>query len=310
VPGLGDIPLLGNAFKGRDDSVRRTEVIFLITPHIVKDKGLSAAAKVAVDGIEMTRVGQHDVILPWSRSKMSAGHVRDALRQLEANNTDKALWETDKALGLDPSANEARRLREKLTGERAYVPGRSLLDDAVDQMVKEQTGQRKDRGTRKVPNPEPVLPQSSAGAPQEKIAQVTPEAPVESAPATPAKATEPAESTPVVPAVDALKIVPAVDTTAPVAATAPAAENDKPATEPKQEPATQEPATKPESNTNGAEAEKKDQPAVTNPVDASAKPVEEPKAQETPKAEDKPKTEEKPTDAQTESILKDFGSGK
>jgi type II secretory pathway component GspD/PulD (secretin) len=38
VPGLGDIPLLGNAFKGYDDQLKREEIIFLITPTIVKDQ--------------------------------------------------------------------------------------------------------------------------------------------------------------------------------------------------------------------------------------------------------------------------------
>lgn len=318
VPGLGDIPLVGNAFKGRDDSVRRTEVIFLITPHIVKDKGLAAAAKVAAQGIEMTRVGQHDVVLPWSRSKLSAGHVRDALKQMEANNADKALWEADKALGLDPGANEARRLREKLAGERTYLPGRSLLDDAVDQLVKEQTGHRKDRGTRQSPNPEPALPQSSAGEPAVKVADGTPETPVQTAPAKPEVTAQRTESTAPAPADDAVKIMPALDRAAPTApAPDPAPQTDKPATETKNEP-----AAKPEADTHGAEAEKKDQPAAPSAAETPSKPAEEPnapasqaepaesKVEDAPKTEQKPKEQAKPIDAQTQNILKDFGAGK
>jgi len=44
VPGLGDIPVAGHAFKSRDDSSTREELIFLITPHIID---LEAQAKAA-----------------------------------------------------------------------------------------------------------------------------------------------------------------------------------------------------------------------------------------------------------------------
>jgi type II secretory pathway component GspD/PulD (secretin) len=37
VPVLGDIPFIGNAFRGHDDSTNRNEIIFLITPTIVDD---------------------------------------------------------------------------------------------------------------------------------------------------------------------------------------------------------------------------------------------------------------------------------
>ena len=38
VPLIGDIPLLGNAFKNKDDEIKRTELLIAITPHVVKDK--------------------------------------------------------------------------------------------------------------------------------------------------------------------------------------------------------------------------------------------------------------------------------
>ncbi len=38
VPLVGDIPVIGNAFKNKDDVIARTELLIAITPHIVKDK--------------------------------------------------------------------------------------------------------------------------------------------------------------------------------------------------------------------------------------------------------------------------------
>lgn len=37
VPLIGDIPLIGNAFKNKDDEVKRTELLIAISPHVVKD---------------------------------------------------------------------------------------------------------------------------------------------------------------------------------------------------------------------------------------------------------------------------------
>jgi MSHA type pilus biogenesis protein MshL len=37
IPVLGDIPLIGRAFSGSYDTSERTELIFFVTPHIVKD---------------------------------------------------------------------------------------------------------------------------------------------------------------------------------------------------------------------------------------------------------------------------------
>lgn len=156
VPGLGDIPIVGNAFRGQDDTVRRSEVIFLITPHIVKDRALARAGAGAKDEIERIREGSREALLPWSNTKLASSYLRDALRQLKAGNREKALWEVDMALDLHPRMNEALRLKERLMGYQVYEPGGSLLDETVDAMIQDQTG-RRPRPRRPVdPDPEPV----------------------------------------------------------------------------------------------------------------------------------------------------------
>jgi len=44
VPLLGDIPFLGRAFSGTYDSSERTELVFFVTPHIVKDLATEKSA--------------------------------------------------------------------------------------------------------------------------------------------------------------------------------------------------------------------------------------------------------------------------
>lgn len=193
TPFLGDIPIAGAAFQGRSDTIDRNEVIFLITPHIVRDQSLYAAGDAVKDGVEMVRFGARQGLLPWSRSKMSAAHLRDALKALENDDQDTALYEVDLALGLEPRETEAIRLKEKLTGERAYWPGRSLMNDAVDMMVEQATGQRRSdqRSAPVRPDPAPSKITPKAVEPQGNVS-------VESAAPTVAAQSQPvAEPSPV-----------------------------------------------------------------------------------------------------------------
>lgn len=164
VPGLASVPLAGEAFKGRSDDIDRTEIIFLITPHIVKDEALEAAGQAAADGIEMIRLGVREGLLPWSRTKMTAAHLRDALEAVEAGDDAKALWKVDLALGMQPNQPEAIRLKEKLTGRRVYHPRLSVLNQAVDLLVERTTERR--RPPRPVePDPGPTRPDEHVPAP-------------------------------------------------------------------------------------------------------------------------------------------------
>src|SRR5690606_25537861 len=44
VPVLSDIPILGNLFKSTVDTVRRTELLVLLTPRVVRDRQDARAA--------------------------------------------------------------------------------------------------------------------------------------------------------------------------------------------------------------------------------------------------------------------------
>lgn len=163
VPGLGDVPVLGWAFKGKEDAVERNEVIFLVTPHIITDNMAAAAGDSVLEDIERVRVGSRQKLLPWSRSRWSSAHLRDALDHAEAGETEKAMWHVDKALSFDPGFPEARRLKERLTGERKYIPTRSIAEEAVDMMVGDQAGRRTRTRVEVEPNPIPVLPTPAPG---------------------------------------------------------------------------------------------------------------------------------------------------
>jgi type IV pilus assembly protein PilQ len=141
VPGLGDMPLIGAGFKGHDDSVRRSEVIFLITPTIVRDEPMFAAGERAADSVEVQSMAARTGLLPWSRSKKTAQHLRDATRYYDQGEHDRALLAAKMALSLEPNNNEAVRLRERITNDRERMPTRGVLDDAIDVLVDQQRQQ-------------------------------------------------------------------------------------------------------------------------------------------------------------------------
>jgi type IV pilus assembly protein PilQ len=135
VPFLGDVPVLGTAFKGQTDTHERNEVIFLVTPTIVRDEVLYAAGERAADGFEIARLGARSGLLPWSRTKMESSHLQDAMRYQMEGKDDKALLAVNMALNLNPTNAEALRMKEGMTGERAYGANYSILRDALDGMI-------------------------------------------------------------------------------------------------------------------------------------------------------------------------------
>lgn len=135
VPGLGSIPLLGYGFRGQEDTVNRTEVIFLITPTIMKDEAMTAIGDDASAGIELVRVGAKENLLPFARTKMTSDAMLKAQKFMREGDTDKALWHVNLALHLDPTMVEALRMKQDLTGEKLYVHERSMLKHAADQAI-------------------------------------------------------------------------------------------------------------------------------------------------------------------------------
>jgi type IV pilus assembly protein PilQ len=128
VPVLGDIPLVGAAFRGQDDQVDRQEIIFLITPSIVRDDVLWANGKQVIDSIDSVRVGARAGLLPFSNDKLTDNHNQKALDAYNRGDTDSALYHINNSLRLHPAQPEMIRLREKITGEKARVHEKGLME--------------------------------------------------------------------------------------------------------------------------------------------------------------------------------------
>ncbi len=138
VPFLGDIPILGEAFRGHDNEIERTEIIFLITPTIVNDTALASMGATGMEMVERVRTGSREGLLGFSREKRSSQHLIEAERLAAAGDTQKALWKTEQALTMNPRQIDAIALRERLTGEKSKWPTRSMLDEIVTKEAKQK----------------------------------------------------------------------------------------------------------------------------------------------------------------------------
>jgi len=116
VPGLGDIPLLGDAFKGYDDELKREEIIFLITPTIVKDQIAKVWADEAEEFAAAVQIGTREGLLPWSRDRLTAAQNQKALDALSKGDKKLALHHVENSLRLSHNQPEIVRLREELKG--------------------------------------------------------------------------------------------------------------------------------------------------------------------------------------------------
>lgn len=132
VPFLGDIPIIGSAFRGHDDSTERNEIIFMITPHIVNDAQLADAGQRGRDQLERAVAGAREGTLFWSRDKLSSQLNVEADDEASKGDTDKALWLLQRSLAINPNQPEAIGLREKLSTEKTIWPTRSTLQRIID----------------------------------------------------------------------------------------------------------------------------------------------------------------------------------
>lgn len=126
VPGLGDIPILGAAFRGHEDDVERSEIIFLITPSVVEDEKLWAYGDALIGYSDDVRVGARAGLLPFSRDRLASTNNLKAKDAFERGDTDQAMYYTNLSLHLQPQQPEMVKFREQITGQKVKDHERNL----------------------------------------------------------------------------------------------------------------------------------------------------------------------------------------
>jgi type IV pilus assembly protein PilQ len=120
VPFFGSLPLAGPLFGQQTDTTQRDEIIFLLTPHVIRDqKAFNDVSEQELKDAETMRVGVRRNMLPWGRERLAETCYESAQAELSKPHPDLNLarWNLDCATNLNPHFLEAIDLKEKVTGE-------------------------------------------------------------------------------------------------------------------------------------------------------------------------------------------------
>ncbi len=131
VPLLGDIPLIGQAFRGNDDSTTRSEIIFMITPSIINDDMLADMGEMGTQFLDNARVGARKSLLPFSRERRVGQLLIEARRLADEGDTSRALFLIDRALRLSPMSPDARAMKTELTNVSERFPSRGMMNSIL-----------------------------------------------------------------------------------------------------------------------------------------------------------------------------------
>ena len=155
VPGLGDVPILGAAFQGQDDEVTRQEIIFLVTPTVIKEEVMTAASDEADNLVRNIQVGVREGLLPWSREKIASNLNHDAHVALGNGETNRAISYINRSLRNDPNQPEMVNMRYQLLGERSiYNENGDVLTNIFDRMIRNSLDSSDD--DESLPNSDPL----------------------------------------------------------------------------------------------------------------------------------------------------------
>jgi type IV pilus assembly protein PilQ len=165
VPFVGDLPFIGAAFRGHEDEVQRSEVIFMITPTIVADNVLLEQGRRAEAAVDQVRAGSRQGLLPWSRDKRTQQMLVQAQEAARRGDTRGALSKVNRALRLNPFQADAIAMREQLTQRRSDWPTRSMNHEILYGEIERMTEARP-AAAPATPTPKAATPAPTPAAPK------------------------------------------------------------------------------------------------------------------------------------------------
>jgi type II secretory pathway component GspD/PulD (secretin) len=116
VPILGDLPIIGQAFKGTDDNSIRVELIILITPHIIYDPEQTNGHDRMVD-IQRMRYGARRNLIWMSRARISEDRYKRAVGYYQDGDLGAAMSQLNSAWTIKRSFLDADRLKDRIIEE-------------------------------------------------------------------------------------------------------------------------------------------------------------------------------------------------
>jgi type II secretory pathway component GspD/PulD (secretin) len=116
VPVLGDIPFLGELFRGVTDRSERVELIVLITPHIISTPVEANGASRLDDAMRLANQARQN--LHWlSRAKIDEDRYARAVKLYSEGQPEAALAVLDSPYDIDRTYLDKVRLKERILRE-------------------------------------------------------------------------------------------------------------------------------------------------------------------------------------------------
>ena len=116
TPVLGDIPVVGELFKDYNDKSTRTELIVLMTPHIISTPKEADGADRLEDAFRLNQQARDNLI--WmSRAKIDEDRYAKAVKLYTEGQSDAALALLNSPLDIKRSYLDEVRLKERIIRE-------------------------------------------------------------------------------------------------------------------------------------------------------------------------------------------------
>jgi type II secretory pathway component GspD/PulD (secretin) len=139
VPILGDIPIIGELFRGVSDSSSRVELIILITPHIIQRPEQAQGAERLEDVQRLAHTARSN--LYWmSRVKIDEDRYARAVQYYMNGEYDCAMAELNNILTIHRNYLEAVRLRERILRETQPQAAQQMERLMLQKIEREESG--------------------------------------------------------------------------------------------------------------------------------------------------------------------------
>ena len=116
APVIGDIPGIGELFKNTDDESIRSELIILLTPHIIETPGQADGADRLEDALRLSNEVRQNIT--WlSRARLDEARYADAVKLYTNGKPEKALAKLNSLFNIQRSYLDQVRLKERIIRE-------------------------------------------------------------------------------------------------------------------------------------------------------------------------------------------------
>jgi type IV pilus assembly protein PilQ len=139
VPLLGDIPIVGELFKKSDDESIRTELIVLITPHIVHDPDQANGAD-RLEDVKRLAYDARSNITWMSRTKVAEDRYKKAVQLYTDGQLDAALSQLTGFNDMERSFLDVERLKERIINESQPPAEDQIERIMLDTIEKQESG--------------------------------------------------------------------------------------------------------------------------------------------------------------------------